>query len=148
LCLICFDSWGSHHCLLQFFLGIGIGERIWPLCAIFNLFYKDIVLELSFDDLSIWKRDSSETMLHAVLPVTLVSAAVDPIHLSVAMALVFPVLTDIIVSTLPVELTLAVLFVHGVLTRILVAVRILFIFLPFSFAMLHTLAELANEASS
>ena len=46
-------------------------------------------------------------MLHALLPVALVDGAVDPVHLAVAVALVVPVLTDVVVATLPVELAVA-----------------------------------------
>ena len=133
-----------HRFWLVFFdniFGILLLQVLW---LHFGLYLKDVILEEPFSDFSVGQCQLTCSMLSTKLPFAFVGGPIIPIHLTVSMAHVVGIATDVIVATLPIELALTVLLVLDVASLILVAVDLLIIFLPFSFSLLVAINEVAS----
>jgi hypothetical protein len=106
-------SWCLHHVLLEvlFFRDL---HGLRPFSIIFDHLNKYVFLKLSFHDLAILQYNGAKSVLHSLFPVAFVAAAVNPVHLTVAMPFIVPVLSNIVIATLPIKLTVAMLSIIAV----------------------------------
>ena len=74
-----------------------------------NLDLEDVVLKVALFLRPIWEDHLAVAVLNATDPLTLVTAAIRPVHFAVAVALVLSVLAFVDVPTGPLEHTIAVL---------------------------------------
>jgi len=83
-------------------------------------------------------------MLDTVLPLTLVAAAIGPVHLAIAVPLILLVAAAVLVTRLPRECANARLLIIHVVAFVLIAVGLGGSLFPFSLAVLHAAFELAH----
>jgi len=82
-----------HHDLLGFKL-----LKLWSICYWLAV---NVIFEIALFDSSIGKLHLSNAVLNTMLPLSFVTAAISPIHLTVTMSFVIFVAALIHVSTLP-----------------------------------------------
>lgn len=107
-----------------------------------DLDFEDVVLEVAFPCCAIWEDHLAVSVLDALDPLSVVAAAINPVHLSIAVSLIFLVFTLIDVATCPLEDTLPVFPIIDVITLIRVA-GWTFCASPLAFAVLHAAFEIA-----
>lgn len=104
----------------------------------------DIIFEDTLLKSAIWETHSAKTMLDAVLPLTLIAAAIGPVHLAIAVPLILLVAAAVLVTRLPRECANARLLIIHVVAFVLIAVGLGGTLFPFSLAVLHSAFELAH----
>lgn len=104
---------------------------------------------------AIWELHDPHPILHAVEPVSFVCVPVDPLHLSVSLALIVLEITAIDVSAGPLELAVPIFLVLFVFSFELVAEAFVFgtgiiicLFSPLAFPVLHAVSELSSVCVS
>jgi len=138
-------------------------ERLGDLCDIksikeFNdlivFFYvglEDVILEESKLLEAIWENHEADAVLHTLKPITAIYEAIDPVHLTIALAFIVFKGALIGISALPEELAIAVLLVSLIFTfeaildaHLLVSAHIhifLWFLAPFTLPMFHPVKE-------
>ncbi len=104
---------------------------------------ENVIVKVALLDPTVWENHRAKAMLNSLAPNPLVDAAVDPVHLSVAVALVITIVTLVQISTGPLEDTITVLLVHVVVTLVRVYLPVWHRFLPLALPMLHSILEIA-----
>jgi len=104
----------------------------------------DIIFEDALLKSAIWETHSAKTMLDAVLPLTLVAAAIGPVHLAIAVPLILLVAAAVLVTRLPRKCANARLLIIHVVAFVLIAVGLGGSLFPFSLAVLHSAFELTH----
>ena len=104
---------------------------------------ESVVLKKAFLDATVRKLHPADTILDAVHPLSLVTRAILPVHLTVAVPLIVLVATLVVVATLPGEETHAILLVVFVGTLVHIAVLVIESLLPFALAVLQPVFELS-----
>lgn len=124
-----------HHYLLGFELLKLRGIRDW--------FSVDVIFKIAFFDSSIRKLHLAHAVLNTMLPLSLVAAAISPVHLSVSVSFIVFVAAFVHVSTFPGESPKSVFLIVDVLSFIVVAVGRIRTFFPFTMSVFHSVFELA-----
>ena len=101
------------------------------------LHFEHVVLEVAFLLRAVREDHLSVPVLDSTDPLTLIAAAIGPVHLAVAVSFVLFVFALVDVSTGPLEYTIAVLAITQVVTFITVALGSTSA-APFSFTFFHS----------
>ena len=101
-----------------------------------------VIFEETFFDAAIGELHLTIAVLNAMVPLALVTRAILPVHLAIAVPLIVPVAASVVITGLPREHTHAILFIVLVVALIHVARLVIKSLLPLSFAMLETIFEL------
>lgn len=105
---------------------------------------KDVVLKTPLFDSAIWKGHLAISMLNALLPLSLIYRAICPEHFTIPISLIFYIGSFVHIATFPSEHTIPILPVILVLSIVLIAWVDINLLLPFTFAVLEALFELAH----
>ena len=108
------------------------------------LLFVHIILKYTFFYGSIWKYNSSYSMLNTLLPFTFITTTISPEHRSKSLPFVFIKGTFINISTRPSKDTLTMFHIIKVLSFVYIAIRLRSRLLPFSFALFLTFYKISS----
>ena len=110
--------------------------------------FESVVLKEAFLHATIWELHATNAILYAMVPLALVTGAILPVHLTIAMSLIVLVAAFIVITALPGEQSHAILLVIFVGALIHVAVLVVEALFPLTLAMLESVFELADVDAS
>ena len=108
-----------------------------------NCSREHVLLKITFFYRLIWQYQPPITMLNASLPLTHVSRAIHPYHLSKPLPLVYFVFTFEYISCMPLEYPMSMFMIIEVFTFVLVAIRFIFVSTPLTLTVLLPTTELS-----
>ena len=106
--------------------------------------FEHVVVKETIFYAAIGEGHDSTSMLNTLLPLTFVHGSIRPVHLTIPHTLVVDVLAIVDVATLPGESTISILFIELIISFISVALGVLSLLAPLTFAIFHSVFEFAD----